>query len=103
MARGSTGAVGRIMVTGPPPIVHLPRLEGSAQGSSRGPAADAAGTGAAGQAGAQAQTGSARKARAKRRGLTNQEKSAFISKRRYLIVKRRERMSPGSDSTWRRC
>src|SRR5208337_2629921 len=53
------GAVGRIMVTGPPPVVHLPRLEGSAQGSSRRPAADAAGTGAAGQAGAQAQTGSA--------------------------------------------
>ena len=34
------------------------------------------------------------KARAKRRGLANKEKSAFISKRRYLIVKRRERMSP---------
>jgi Transposase len=38
--------------------------------------------------------GRRRKARAKRRGRTNQEKSAFIFKHRYLIVKRRERMSP---------
>ena len=49
--------------------------------------------GAAGKRGREP-TGRRRKARAERRGLTNQEKSAFISKRRYLIVKRRERMSP---------
>jgi hypothetical protein len=34
------------------------------------------------------------KARAKRRGLTNKEKSAFVFKHRFLIVKRRQRMSP---------
>jgi Transposase len=34
------------------------------------------------------------KARAKRRGLTHKEKSAFVFKHRYLIVKRRQRMSP---------
>jgi transposase-like protein len=34
------------------------------------------------------------KTRARRRGLTNKEKSAFIFQHRYLIVKRRERMSP---------
>jgi hypothetical protein len=33
------------------------------------------------------------KARARRRGLTAKEKAAFIFKRRYLIVKRRERMT----------
>jgi transposase-like protein len=33
------------------------------------------------------------KARASRRGLTPKEKAAFIFKRRYLIVKRRERMT----------
>ncbi len=33
------------------------------------------------------------KARAKRRGLTNKEKSAFVFKHRYLIVKWRDRMS----------
>jgi hypothetical protein len=33
------------------------------------------------------------KARAKRRGLTNKEKSAFVSKHRWLIVRRRDKMS----------
>ena len=32
-------------------------------------------------------------ARAKRRGLTNKERSAFVFKHRWLIVKRRDRMS----------
>jgi transposase-like protein len=34
------------------------------------------------------------KARTRRRGLTNKEKSAFVFKHRFLIVKRREGMSP---------
>ena len=34
------------------------------------------------------------KTRAKRRGRTNKEKAAFVSKHRWLIVKRRDRMSP---------
>jgi hypothetical protein len=34
------------------------------------------------------------KARAKRPGLTNKEKSAFAFKHRWLLVKRRDRMSP---------
>ena len=38
--------------------------------------------------------GRPRKTRAKRRGLSNTEKSAFLFKHRFLIVKRRERMSP---------
>ena len=33
------------------------------------------------------------KARAKRRGLTNKEKSAFVFKHRWLIVRRRDKMS----------
>jgi hypothetical protein len=33
------------------------------------------------------------KSRARRRGLTNKEKSAFVFRRRWLIVKRRDRMS----------
>jgi Transposase len=33
------------------------------------------------------------KARAKRRGVTNKEKSAFVFKHRWLIVRRRDRMS----------
>ena len=47
-----------------------------------------------GKRGRKPRRGRRRKARAKRRALTNQEKSAFISKRRYLIEKWRERMSP---------
>jgi hypothetical protein len=34
------------------------------------------------------------KGRSRRRGLTNKEKSAFVFEHRYLVVKRRERMSP---------
>jgi hypothetical protein len=34
------------------------------------------------------------KSRPKRRGLTNKEKSAFVFKHRWLVVKRRDRMSP---------
>jgi len=47
-----------------------------------------------GQRGRQPKPGRPRKTRAKRRGLTNKEKSAFLFKHRFLIVKRRERMSP---------
>jgi Transposase len=47
-----------------------------------------------GQRGRKPRRGRRPKARAKRRGLTNKEKSAFVFKHRYLIVKRRQRMSP---------
>jgi transposase-like protein len=47
-----------------------------------------------GQRGRKPRRGRRPKARAKRRGLTNKEKSAFVFKHRFLIVKRRERLSP---------
>ena len=47
-----------------------------------------------GQRGREPKRGRRPKARAQRRGLTNQEKSAFIFKHRFLIVKRRDRLSP---------
>src|SRR4028118_451595 len=34
------------------------------------------------------------RSRPKRRGLTNKEKSAFVFKHRWLVVKRRDQMSP---------
>ena len=46
-----------------------------------------------GQRGRKTRRGRRRKARAKSRGRTNKEKSAFIFKHRSLILKRRERMS----------
>jgi Transposase len=46
-----------------------------------------------GQRGRQRKRGRPPKARAERRGLTNKQKSAFIFKHRWLIVKRRDRMS----------
>ena len=46
-----------------------------------------------GNRGRRRQRGRPRKGRAKRRGLTNQEKSAFVFKHRWLVVKRRDRMS----------
>jgi transposase-like protein len=47
-----------------------------------------------GNRGRKRKRGRCSKARAKRRGLTHKEKSAFIFKHRFLIVKRRDRMSP---------
>jgi len=47
-----------------------------------------------GQRGRKPKRGRRPKARAQRRGLTNKEKSAFIFKHRFLIVKRRDRLSP---------
>src|SRR3954447_765975 len=46
-----------------------------------------------GQRGRKRKPGRRPKARSRRRGLTNKEKSAFISKHRWLIVRRRDRMS----------
>jgi transposase-like protein len=46
-----------------------------------------------GQRGRKRKPGRPPKARARRRGLTNQEKSAFIFKHRWLIVRRRDQMS----------
>jgi transposase-like protein len=46
-----------------------------------------------GNRGRKRKPGRPRKARARRRGLTNKEKSAFIFKHRWLIVRRRDRMS----------
>jgi transposase len=47
-----------------------------------------------GRRGRQRKRGRPRKGRSRRRGLTYKEKSAFIAKHRWLIVKRRDRMSP---------
>lgn len=46
-----------------------------------------------GQRGRKRKRGRPPKGRAKRRGLTHKEKAAFIGKHRWLIVKRRDRMS----------
>jgi hypothetical protein len=46
-----------------------------------------------GQRGRKRKPGRPRKGRSRRRGLTHKEKSAFIAKHRWLIVKRRDRMS----------
>src|SRR5215210_7103282 len=46
-----------------------------------------------GNRGRKRKPGRPRKARARQRGLTNKEKSAFIFKHRWLIVRRRDRMS----------
>jgi len=46
-----------------------------------------------GHRGRKRKRGRPRRGRSRRRGLTYKEKSAFISKRRWLIVKRRDRMS----------
>ena len=46
-----------------------------------------------GNRGPQAEAGARPKGQAERRGLTNKEKSAFVFKHRWLIVKRRDRMS----------
>jgi transposase-like protein len=47
-----------------------------------------------GRRGRKPKRGRPRKSRAKRRGLSTKERSAFVFKHRFLIVKRRERMSP---------
>ncbi len=46
-----------------------------------------------GQRGRKRKPGRPPKARARRRGLTNKEKSAFVFKHRWLIVRRRDKMS----------
>jgi hypothetical protein len=46
-----------------------------------------------GNRGRKRKRGRPRKGRARRRGLTNKEKSAFVSEHRWLVVKRRDRMS----------
>jgi transposase-like protein len=47
-----------------------------------------------GRRGRKRKRGRPRKSRAQRRRLSNKEKSAFVFKHRFLIVKRRERLSP---------
>ena len=74
--------------------MHLPCLEGSAQGGVGRPATDAAATGSAGPPRRKPKRGRPRQSRAQRRGRSNKEKSAFVFKHRFLIVKRRQRMSP---------
>jgi hypothetical protein len=46
-----------------------------------------------GHRGRKRKRGRPRKGRARRRGLTNKEKSAFVFEHRYLVVKRRDRLS----------
>jgi transposase-like protein len=46
-----------------------------------------------GQRGRKRKRGRPRKVRPRRRGLTNKEKSAFVFEHRWLVVKRRDRMS----------
>src|SRR3954447_20834297 len=51
-----------------------------------------------GNRGRKRKRGRPRKGRARRRGLTNKEKSAFVFEHRWLVVRRRDRMSERNES-----